>query len=133
MTVHPATYVDRALKLVSENNAITIRNIEENFSSGTIPLPSLWLALPTDRYEDNHAFIYMPSPTLADIGEKIQSFYTMYINLSPGYTDNGPMGGLIYLEGADDASSTYTDLIDYESTDDMVVRSKNIVRISFGS
>lgn len=123
---HPAKYIDECFRFVGRGDT-TIDNIAERFQPGTKKLPSLWLALPTDRVEENFAFIFMPSPTAAQIGEKIQTFYKMYLDLQPSWTDNGPMQGLVYPEGAKPADQLFPDLYNYEGG------RKYIVLIQFGS
>lgn len=124
---HPADYINKALKLVRSDSEVTIENIAEKLSSGTRQLPcSLWLALPADRYDENYAFIYLKRPALADIGQKIQSFYKMYVDLSDSATENGPLGGLIYIEGARDGYERFPDLT-------MVHTDAYVVQFDFGS
>lgn len=124
--VHPATYIDTAFKVAGGDT--TYRNVGRRFSAARRVLPSLWLALPTDRDEINYAFIYMRNPTIADVGQKIQDFYTMYVALSTSDTDNGALGGAVYPEGAVAAEDLSND--NFHMYDDSPLC---VVAIQFGS
>lgn len=121
---HPAKEINKCIK--EQGLDLTIRDIGARFASkNRKQLKSLWLGLPTERGEDNYAFIYMSKPTIAEVGAKIQQFYQVYIGLSPDFTDNGAMGGLVYPESAVEGDDM-VDLYQYEGDEATVL-------ISFGS
>lgn len=121
---HPAKEINKCIR--DQGGDLTIRNIADRLASkNRKQLSSLWLGIPTERGEDNYAYIYMKSPTVAEIAAKIQQFYQMYIDLSPEFTDNGAMGGLIYPEGAVQGDDL-ADLYQYDGDEKTVI-------ITFGS